>query len=212
MNRAAFPSSDEITRLQSESVERWHQVPMEQWSWTSADSRLEPFFALVSQQHECNFRLWHEEDKARSKTATDHQIAEVKRAIDRLNQQRNDLIEQIDDAMTEILEEAGVTPRGDAKQNTETPGSVIDRLSIMSLRIFHYREQSDQPGTSDAHKKRVSDRLELCRHQIADLTLGLQQLVDDLASGVKRHQTYRQMKMYNDPSLNPRIDGDWPAE
>ncbi|MEL7334905.1 MAG: DUF4254 domain-containing protein, partial [Planctomycetota bacterium] len=89
--------------------------------------------------------------------------------------------------------------------NTETAGSAIDRLSIMSLRLYHYEEQMQRTDVDQTHLQKVADRIDLCRIQHTDLTLSLCQLLDDLFAGVKKHRTYRQMKMYNDPSLNPSI-------
>lgn len=96
----------------------------------------------------------------------------------------------------------------DAKLNTETPGSVIDRLSILSLRSYHYQEQLERVDAGPEHQRMVAERLECCQRQFADLAFGLQELIDDIFAGRKRHQTYRQLKMYNDPSLNPVLDGD----
>ena len=208
MAKAAIPSAQQIIRLQTEAVRRWHQVPIELEDCRHFQSPDDSLLSLVCQQHGSNFRLWHEEDKARSRKATDQQIADVKRTIDRLNQQRNDRIERIDDTIAAILDDAGVETPDDAPLNTETAGNAIDRLSIMSLRIYHYREQLDRQDVDDGHRRRVRERLDRCQRQRSDLSRSLQQLLDDLCSGAKRHQTYRQMKMYNDPSLNPEIQDD----
>lgn len=197
MMPTSIPSVQELTQLQIDMVDLWHQEPIA--------NPCEGFKELVCRQHEFNYRLWHQEDIARSPSATDEEIADVKRAIDKLNQQRNDMIEKVDDALTETLCNAGVDPEDDAPVNTETPGSAIDRLSIMSLRLYHYREQRDRDGADEAHRQKVGERIALCEQQHADLSRSLQQLVDDIFAGRKRHKTYRQMKMYNDPSLNPAI-------
>jgi hypothetical protein len=91
------------------------------------------------------------------------------------------------------------------KLNTETPGSAIDRLSIMSLRIYHLKEQLDRADIDQAHIDKVSHRLAVCGLQFADLSNSLAELLADIYAGSKRHKTYRQMKMYNDPSLNPYL-------
>ncbi|QEF96944.1 hypothetical protein Mal15_09740 [Stieleria maiorica] len=192
-----LPPVSEITQLQIDTVADWHQGPIE--------NAYDGFKQLVCKQHEYNYRLWHQEDIARSPTADDVKIAEVKRAIDKLNQQRNDMIEQLDDAITELLEKLHVRPAAEAPINTETAGSAIDRLSIMSLRLYHYREQLERDDADAAHRAMVAQRIDLCEQQHADLSNSLQELLADLLAGKKRHKTYRQMKMYNDPSLNPEI-------
>lgn len=194
---SSLPPVQRLTQIQIECVERWHREPI--------DNPYTDFEQLVCRQHEFNYRLWHQEDIARSPTATDQQIAEVKRAIDRLNQSRNDMIEQLDDAITERLAQAGVVCADQTPINTETPGSAIDRLSIMSLRLYHYVEQQQREDADDEHRQKVGARIDLCRTQHADLSESLQMLIDDFFAGRKRHKTYRQMKMYNDPSLNPAI-------
>ena len=197
MSIEGFPSVDQMTALQIEAVDLWHREPIK--------NPHQGFCELVCAQHEFNYRLWHEEDTARSPSATDQEIANVKRAIDRLNQARNDMIEKMDDAISEMLCQAGVLLQPDAPINTETAGSAVDRLSIMSLRLYHYHEQLERPDADDGHREKVSQRIELCQQQHADLSHSLQQLLDDLFTGRKQHKTYRQMKMYNDPSLNPSI-------
>ncbi len=186
-----------IAQHQQELVARWHEQDI--------TNPYTGFLQLVCQQHEHNFRLWHEEDVARSPTATDTQIAQVKRNIDKLNQQRNDMIEKLDDAITERLLAAGVQCPSDAPINTETAGSTIDRLSIMSLRLYHYEEQLHRTGADAEHKAKVAERIKICRLQHSDLCGALAILLDDLFAGRKLHKTYRQFKMYNDPSLNPSI-------
>lgn len=191
-----------MTEIQIECVERWHREPITNPFDGSPDCEFE---RLACQQHEFNFRLWHEEDLARSPDATDERIASVKRSIDGLNQSRNDHIERLDDLVGEILAAAGVERDPALPINTESPGSAIDRLSIMSLRLYHYAEQLDRPEADNDHLAKVSQRIQLCRDQHADLSQSLQVLVGDLFAKRKQHKTYRQMKMYNDPSLNPEI-------
>jgi hypothetical protein len=161
--------------------------------------------ATVCQQHQFNFLLWHEEDIARSPDVTDARIASVKRSIDRYNQQRNDWIEKVDEAFTLCLATEGVLPLGGAKLNTETPGSAVDRLSVMSLRIYHLEEQLTRDGADEKHRATVRERLARCQTQHADLSQSLTELLDDIWVGRKQLKVYRQMKMYNDPTLNPYL-------
>jgi hypothetical protein len=190
-------SLTEITSLHQDCITRWHQQ--------SIDNPYSDFFAIVCEQLSYNFRLWHEEDKARSPTATDAEIAQVKRAIDKLNQQRNDWIEKLDDWVTEDLGRRKIVAPDAAPQNTETLGSSIDRLAILALRIYHLAEQRDREGASPEHRESVTRKLAIALAQHEDLSRSAQQLADDLFTGKKRHKTYRQLKMYNDPSLNPYL-------
>lgn len=181
----------------------WTQV------WHGGESEIppDPLLALAQQQHRKNFDLWHEEDKARAPEVADSQIATVKRAIDKLNQQRNDLIEKLDEFIWGQLQLRKIEPRKDAAWNSETPGSVIDRLSIISLKVFHMREQTERLDATKDHLAKCKDRLAVLLRQQEDLATALQRLLNDLFSGEKEMKIYRQFKMYNDPSLNPAIYG-----
>lgn len=188
---------DAILTLQEETVAKWHRQPI--------SNDYEGWLQVVCQQHQYNYELWHQEDIARSPDVDDKTIAGVKRAIDRLNQLRNDWIERLDDWITERLQQLNVVPADNARQNTETPGSCIDRLSILSLRLYHLREQLDRTDVEAAHLEKVRQRLAIGEAQRRDLSQGLRELIDDIANGRKRHRTYRQMKMYNDPTMNPYL-------
>jgi hypothetical protein len=194
---ADFVSVGAITDLHREAVETWHRIGVE--------NHASGFLGAVCEQHACNYRLWHEEDIARSPDVTDQRIAEVKRAIDRYNQQRNDRIEKLDELILEQLDRHGISPRDDARMNTETPGSTIDRLSIMSLRIYHLREELERHEATEQHLQKVQSRLAVCGVQHHDLSNSLGELLDDLFAGRKRLKVYRQLKMYNDPTLNPYL-------
>ena len=125
--------------------------------------------------------------------------------IDRYNQQRNDYIERIDAFLIDWLAREGIAPQKGARLNTETPGSSIDRLSILSLRIYHLQEQVDRTDATAEHKQKAADRLAICQSQCADLSGALEELLADITSGRKRLQLYRQLKMYNDPTMNPYL-------
>ena len=186
-----------IVELQTDAVERWHEE--------SIDNPHQGIESTICQQHSFNYQLWHEEDIARSRDVTDAEIARVKRSIDQFNQQRNDWIEKVDDEITNAVDKAGVAVDSSVPMNTETPGSTIDRLSILSLRIYHLKEQLERDDVSQEHLDSVTQKIAICLLQQDELKNALQQLLDDIFAGKKRHRTYRQLKMYNDPALNPYL-------
>jgi len=157
---------------------------------------LSPFDQLVLDQHQANFDLWHREDEARSPIASDHDIAETKHTIDRLNQLRNDLAEHIDLALLETL-----TLNPDAPLHSESPGLIVDRLSILALKIFHTREELHR--STPEHRDRNHRRLAVLNEQRDDLAACLDALWSEARAGRRRFKLYRQLKMYNDPALNP---------
>ncbi len=188
---------NQVTDLHREMVVRWHSQDV--------DNPYDGVMEIVCKQHSFNFLLWHEEDIARSPDVGDPRVAEVKRAIDRYNQQRNDWIEKIDDWITDSLSQQDIEPVSNAPLNTETPGSVIDRLSILSLRLYHLQEQAERTDATPGHIESVQQKIAVCLLQHDDLSTSLSELLCDISAGRKRHRTYRQFKMYNDPSLNPYL-------
>ena len=153
-------------------------------------------------QHRANFELWHEEDKARAPEAADAEIARVKQAIDGLNQRRNDLVEKMDLWLMERLEQDAAAPL-----HSETPGLMIDRLSILALKIYHTREEAHRRSATEEHRLRNVERLALLEEQREDLAGCLDALWAEVLQGTRRFKLYRQMKMYNDPELNPAVYG-----
>jgi hypothetical protein len=184
-----------IPRLHQHLTEAWHEPALPQ------SPTEDPLAALITAQHRENFDLWHEEDKARDTRATDADIAQVKRAIDRINQRRNDLVEKIDLWLLANLPPQNPT----APLNSETPGLIIDRLSILALRVFHTRIEAHRESATEAHRLRNASRLTLLEEQRDDLSGCLEALLEAVQSGSRRFKLYRQMKMYNDPDLNPAV-------
>lgn len=176
------------------------------WNWHEAEDALpltrDGLEPLTLDQHRANFDLWHREDEARDPLASDRSIAAVKRDIDRLNQHRNDLVEQIDNLLLSAVEQ-----NENAVLHSETPGLILDRLSILALKVFHTREQTVRRDVDEAHRARNRERLALLQEQRSDLTGCLQELWADVNAGQRRFKLYRQLKMYNDPTLNPVLYG-----
>jgi hypothetical protein len=163
-----------------------------------------PLEQLVLDQHRANFDLWHCEDRARDPEASDAEIVATKRSIDRLNQRRNDLVEQIDLVLLEAAQ-AATSANPAAPLHSETPGLIIDRLSILSLKLFHTEEQLHR--STAEHRALNHARLLLLNDQRTDLAACLAELWREVLSGDRRFKLYRQLKMYNDPALNPVLYG-----
>ena len=150
-----------------------------------------------------NFSLWHEEDIARIKEIDPLRIVEAKRNIDRFNQSRNNAIEKIDEWILSLLEVNNIIPG--ENMHSETPGMIIDRLSIMSLKRYHMLEETLRADASDEHKLLCGRKVSVLDEQMGDLANCLKILFIDLDSGKLKFKVYRQFKMYNDPSLNPEL-------
>jgi hypothetical protein len=189
-------SSARILHLHDTLNTLWHQTDA---SPLDAGTTIED---CVIAQHWQNFALWHEEDKARDAHASDAQIATVKRQIDQLNQQRNDLTERCDELLLSFLCEQGL-PLFGAELHTETPGMILDRLSILSLKRYHTLEQTERSDVDSEHIARNRDRLQTLEEQRSDLANSLDVLWQRILNGERGFKVYRQLKMYNDATLNP---------
>jgi hypothetical protein len=144
---------------------------------------------------------WHYEDLIRDPHIDPTEALALKRRIDHSNQDRTDLVEEIDTYFRKLYSD--VTPLPDARLNTESPAWAVDRLSILALKIYHMQEQVDRDDASEDHRQRCQLKLSVLLEQQKDLSLAIDQLLDDYAAGRKVMKVYRQMKMYNDPSTNP---------
>ena len=146
----------------------------------------------------------NQEDTARRRDVGDDVIAACKRDIDALNQERNDLIEQVDGCLVGLLEPL-LPAAAEDRFNTETVGMGLDRLSILSLRIYHMQEQAERQDVEDEHRSATRAKVATLAEQHADLQRGLMDLIADYGAGRKRPKVYFQFKMYNDPRLNPEL-------
>lgn len=144
---------------------------------------------------------WHFEDIIRDPHIDPTEALTLKRRIDRSNQDRTDLVEQIDSYFRQKYAEVKVLPG--ARINTESPAWAIDRLSILALKIYHMREQAERQDASKEHKDTCKVKLNVLLEQQKDLGTAIDQLLEDIQEGRKYMKVYRQMKMYNDPSTNP---------
>ena len=148
---------------------------------------------------------WHLEDIIRDPHIDPIEALQLKRRIDRSNQDRTDLVEQIDSYFRQKYSDVNVSP--DATINTESPAWAVDRLSILALKIYHMRQEAEREDASEEHKQKCGAKLNVLLEQQVDLSTAIDQLLGDIAEGRKYMKVYRQMKMYNDPSTNPILYG-----
>ena len=196
-------SAHALVELQDKRTRDWHRPEVAQ----AGDGEcLVDWLKRVAEQHRANFDLWHIEDEARTPGASERKLAEVKRRIDNTNQRRNDLAEQLDRFLLGWLADRNL-PNHAAPLQSESPGLIIDRLSILALKIYHTREEAERPGAPVGHAARNMERLAILEEQRVDLSACLDALWQETLAGTRRFKLYRQLKMYNDPALNPAIYG-----
>lgn len=187
--------AQEIAQLQARLTIAWHETP------PAASG--ENFLRLVQENHQRNFELWHEEDIARRDDLGSERVHQAKRAIDRFNQERNNFIEEMDKSLVASLKPA----ESGCPKNSETPGMIIDRLSILALKEFHMREEAERQEASAGHREKCAEKLARITLQRSDLTQSLAELIDAVRAGSRTFAVYYQFKMYNDPALNPQLYG-----
>ena len=144
---------------------------------------------------------WHLEDIIRDPHIDPAEALGLKRRIDRSNQDRTDLVEEIDTYFRKVY--ADVQPQADARLNTESPAWATDRLSILALKIWHMKEQTERKDADTEHVQKCQAKLDVLLEQKVDLSTAIDQLLEDIEAGRKYMKVYRQMKMYNDPATNP---------
>lgn len=184
---------DEICRRHDEWTARWHEeaaTPAAGMPWSA-----------IERNHRMNFDLWHAEDVARRDDLGLESVRDAKRAIDRCNQARNDAIEQLDVWLREQLPPANPA----APLHSETPGMVIDRLSILSLKVYHMKIEATRKSAPEEQRRKCRDKCGLLQEQYDDLKDSLKELLAELQSRARRFKLYRQFKMYNDANLNPQL-------
>lgn len=192
-----------LRELEGMTIARFHDSALSGSAFVSVTAS--PPWQHIAANHRYNTLLWQEEDKARRIDVEAAEIAASKRLIDKYNQKRNDAIEALDEA---ILTELGeVRPAPSARLNSETAGAMIDRLSILALKIFHMRKQTERLDATPGHIETCRGKLERLIVQRQDLISCLDELLEQAAQGRAYFKVYRQFKMYNDPTLNPYLYG-----
>ena len=194
------PPSTELEQQCADAVATAATLNAATAHWHTADPS--PDGTPVLTLHLANFELWHLEDLARDTLAGDAAVASTKRAIDLVNQRRNDTVESIDADLLSSLAPRGL-PSAAALLHSETPGQILDRLSILSLKLFHTALEALRQDASVAHREQNHLRLCALREQQDDLAGCLATLWVGILHGTSRFKRYRQLKMYNDPALNP---------
>ena len=182
-----------IDTLQSKKTVEWHQG-----SYSVSQNE---FLQLVEENHYCNFELWHEEDRARRDDKGYRFVYQAKRNIDAWNQKRNDFIEKMDRWLVERLPDMP----NDIAMNSETPGMIIDRLSIITLKAYHMKEEARRESAHRSQRDKCTEKLNIIQRQHADLFEALELLMADAFKEKRGFRVYSQFKMYNDPSLNPEL-------
>lgn len=186
-------NAETVVQQQMEWTDHWHEE-----STTTKSG--EPWTA-IERNHRMNFDLWHAEDVARLDDLGPASVRDAKRTIDHCNQSRNDAIEQLDVWLLGQLPPA----RPEAPLHSETPGMIVDRLSIMALKIYHMRLEAARASATDEHRQKCVHKCATLAEQHGDLKKCLQLLLAELQSGARQCKLYRQFKMYNDASLNPQL-------
>ena len=193
--------------LDALSIAQFHDAKLIDSAWPNAapPSLLDGAWRWIDANHRFNGLLWNEEDRARRTDVDPSEVAASKRLIDRHNQLRNDAVEAIDEVILQMLGNVMRSPG--ARLSSETAGAMIDRLSILSLKIFHMREQTRRTDAGAEHVDACTTKLRRLAMQRADLASCLDELLADARVGLAYFKVYRQFKMYNDPSLNPYLYG-----
>lgn len=199
----------DLARLHDEALVAWaaevatvvREAPHVPPAGDGGSARI-PLLPLVEAAHRANFTIWHLEDQARRRDVSDAYVAGIKRSIDPWNQRRNDLMEHIDEAVLEAISGADLSR---AELHSETAGMMIDRLSILALKIHNLQiaASHDDPVLAEECRLKVA----ILRQQRSDLVCCLERLAEDFRAGTRFFKRYRQYKAYNDPNLNPALSG-----
>jgi len=179
-----------------------HQECVERWKASGVTYTQTEIYQLVEENHAFNYQLWHAEDKARRDDKGAEFVYKAKREIDGFNQQRNNRMEAMDEWFCHTLQPA--SPQT-CPVHSETPGMIIDRLSILSLKFYHMALQAHRQEASKEHREQCANKLSVIKQQLDQLALCLDQLLEEVQNKTRTFRVYHQFKMYNDPSLNPEL-------
>lgn len=186
---------DNIRTLHHDSILYWKEAGI-------ITDRYSDFLALVEENHAFNFQLWHAEDRARRDDNGFEFVYHAKREIDHCNQQRNNRMEAMDEWLFTTLKPNAAN---DCPVHSETPGMMIDRLSILALKAYHMRLQTARTDVDAAHRQTCLNKLTVIEAQQVQLYSCLEQLLQEVSAQTRTFRVYHQFKMYNDPTLNPEL-------
>lgn len=194
-----------FTDIEAQRISNFHDscTGRKGWARESQPQHNDGAWKYIELNHRYNSLLWEEEDQARRRDVADSEIAANKRAIDGFNQKRQDAIERIDEELLARL--SGIQPAADAWRNSETAGSMIDRLSILSLKTYNMQLQTQRTDAGPEHIEACRQKLQILVTQRRDLQQCLDRLLAEAVKGRAFFRVYRQFKMYNDPTLNPYL-------
>jgi hypothetical protein len=164
---------------------------------------IDTFQSLLFHKNWIDTVQWHLEDIIRSPEIAPAEAIQIKRRIDKSNQDRTDKVELIDDFF--LAQFKDIIPKPAARINSETPAWLLDRMSILMLKIYHMKEQTERADAAPDHIQRCMSKLDVLLEQKSDMQLAFNELIEDISKGNRRFKVYRQMKMYNDASLNPAL-------
>ena len=196
--------TENANRIFNRSIEDYHR-------WDDVDHLIDNPYApgtidhLLYHKNWIDTVQWHLEDIIRDPEIDPAEALKIKRRIDKSNQDRTDMVEYVDSYLLDKYKE--VVPAPDARLNTETPAWAIDRLSILALKIYHMAREAERTDVDDEHRAACRKKLGVLLSQQADLSRAIEELIEDIEAGRKYMKTYKQMKMYNDPALNPVLYG-----
>lgn len=192
--------SERVFLIYERAIEAWHV-------YNTIDREISNPYAADRIEHLLYAKCWvdtvqwHVEDEIRHPSILPGNALLLKRRIDALNQERTDKVELIDHYF--LIKFRGVTIQPAAKVNSESPAWALDRLSILALKIYHMKSETERRDVSTEHIQRCDQKLEILYEQRRDLSLSINELLTDISKGHKYMKVYKQMKMYNDPALNP---------
>ncbi|WP_368149229.1 DUF4254 domain-containing protein [Alistipes senegalensis] len=196
--------TENANRIFNRSIEEYHR-------WDDVDHPIDNPYTpgtidhLLYHKNWIDTVQWHLEDIIRDPEIDPAEALKIKRRIDKSNQDRTDMVEYVDSYLLDKYKE--VVPAPDARLNTETPAWAIDRLSILALKIYHMAREAERTDVDDEHRAACRKKLDVLLSQQVDLSRAIEELIEDIEAGRKYMKTYKQMKMYNDPALNPVLYG-----